>query len=150
MQLRGAIYHHRNLVFHNGFVGKKYLILLNTPSKNEPYLFVKTTSQQKGKPATPGCIKERSLFFIPAGKTFFKQDTWVQLFEIYAIIPMDIDRDKHITIEGRLDVRIIDNIVNCLFEAEEDNLPAIHRKLLRPPMQDALLKLRERFKSNRS
>jgi hypothetical protein len=46
LQTRGAIYHHNKLVFHNGFTGKKYLILLNTPVKNEPYLFVKTTSQK--------------------------------------------------------------------------------------------------------
>jgi hypothetical protein len=47
------------LVFHNGFTGKKYLILLNTPGKKEPYLFVKTTSQKKDKPSTTGCTKER-------------------------------------------------------------------------------------------
>jgi len=75
LQARGAIYHHRQLVFHNGSTGKKYLILLNTAGKKEPYLFVKTTSQKKDKPSTIGCIKERSLFFIPAGKTFFPKDT---------------------------------------------------------------------------
>jgi len=53
LQTRGTIYHHRKLVFHNGFIGKKYLILLNTPGKNEPYLFVKTTSQKKDKPQLP-------------------------------------------------------------------------------------------------
>jgi hypothetical protein len=47
LHARGTIFHHSQLVFHNGFVGKKYLILLNTPAKKEPYLFVKTTSQQK-------------------------------------------------------------------------------------------------------
>ena len=82
MQARGAIYHHRQLVFHNGFTGKKYLILLNTPGKKEPYLFVKTTSQKKDKPSTTGCIKERSLFIIPAGRIFFPKDTWIQLYEL--------------------------------------------------------------------
>jgi len=75
LQTRGAIYHHRQLVFHNGFTGKKYLVLLNTPTKKEPYIFVKTTSQQKNRPTKPGCIQEKSLFFIPAGKTFFKKNT---------------------------------------------------------------------------
>ena len=82
MQTRGTIYHHRQMVFHNGFTGKKYLILLNTPGKKEPYLFVKTTSQKKDKPSTTGCIKERSLFFIPAGRIFFPKDTWIQLYEL--------------------------------------------------------------------
>jgi hypothetical protein len=77
LQIRGAIYHHSNLLFHNGFTGKKYLILLNTPRGKEPYLFVKSTSQKKEKPSTPNCIKDRSLYFIPAGKRFFKKDTWI-------------------------------------------------------------------------
>jgi len=145
LQTRGAIYHHRQLVFHNGFVGKKYLILLNTPSKSEPYLFVKTTSQKKDKPTTPGCMEKRSLFFIPAGKAFFKLDTWVQLFEIYPIQPQDIDTNKDITVEGSLDVKLIDDIVKCLFEAEEDNISPIHKDLLRPPLQESLLKLKEKF-----
>ena len=128
MQTRGAIYHHSQLVYHNGVIGKKYLILLNTPAKDEPYLFVKTTSQKKDKPSTPGCIKKRSLFFLPAGKTFFKLDTWVQLYELYPICHQDIDADKDITIEGSLSVKLIDEIVNCLFLAEEENLSLIFKK----------------------
>lgn len=149
MKTRGAIYHHKQLVFQNGLIGKKYLILLNSPSQNEPYLFVKTTSQKKDRPTTHGCIKKRSLFFIPAGKTFFKLDTWVQLFEIYPIPPKDIDTDKDITIEGSLNVKMIDDIVNCLLEAEEDNISPIFKKLLRPPIHDSLLKLKEKFDKSR-
>lgn len=145
MQTRGTIYHHRELVFHNGFVGKKYLILLNTPDKKEPYLFVKTTSQKKDKPTTDGCIKDRSLFFIPASKSFFPKNTWVQLYEIYPIPPKDMDTDKNISVVGSLDVKMIDDIVNCLFEAEEDNISPIQKDLLRPPLQDALLKLKAKF-----
>ena len=149
MQTRGAIYHHRKMVFHNGFIGKKYLILLNTPTKEEPYLFVKTTSQKRDKPTTPGCIKNSSLFFIPAGKTFFPLDTWVQLYEIYEFAPKDIDTNKDITIEGNLDAKMINDIINCLFEAEEDNIISIHKKLLRPPLSDSLLKLKEKYDKNR-
>ncbi|MCG2776670.1 MAG: hypothetical protein L6406_13430 [Desulfobacterales bacterium] len=109
-------------MFHNGFIGKKYIILLNSPAKKEPYLFVKATSQQKHKPARAGCIKERSLFFIPAGKTFFKKDTWVQLYELYELYeftPDEIDNNKEMTVEGSLNVKMIDDIVNCLFLSEE-------------------------------
>jgi hypothetical protein len=149
LKTRGAIYHHKKLVFHNGSIGKKYLLLLNSPSKNEPYLFVKTTSQKKDKPTTPGCISHYSLFFIPASKTFFIVDTWVQLFEIYPISPNDIDTNKDITIKSSLDVKMIDDIVNCLFECEEDNISSIFKKLLRPPLHDSLLKLKEKFNKNR-
>ncbi len=145
MQARGTIYHHNQLTFHNGFVGKKYLVLLNTPSKNEPYLFVKTTSQQKSKPSTPGCIKKYSLFFIPGKKTFFPKNTWVQLYELYLISPNDIDNNNDISIVGSLDHKMIDDIVNCLFDAEADNIAPVNKKLLRPPIQDFLLKLKEKF-----
>lgn len=148
MQTRGAIYHHTQLVFHNGFIGKKYIILLNSPAKKEPYLFVKATSQQKHKPARAGCIKERSLFFIPAGKTFFKKDTWVQLYELYEFTPDEIDNNKEMTVEGSLNVKMIDDIVNCLFLSEEDNIAGIHKELLRPPLQDSLLKLKDKFNKN--
>jgi hypothetical protein len=136
------------MVYHNGYTSKKCLVLLNTPTKDESYLFVKTTSQKKDKPTTPGCIKNPSLFFIPAGKTFFKLDTWVQLYEIYEFAPKDIDTDRNMTIVGSLDVKMIDDIVNCLFEAEEDNIIAIHKELLRPPLHDSLLKLKEKFDKN--
>ncbi len=149
MQARGAIYHHSKLIFHNGFTGKKYLILLNTPSKKEPYLFVKTTSKKKDKPPKPGCIKERSLFFIPAGKTFFKKDTWVQLYERYEFTPDEIDNIEEITVEGSVDVKMIDDIVNCLFDSEEENIPMIHKKLLRPPLDEALQKLQKKFSKNK-
>jgi hypothetical protein len=149
LQTRGTIYHHRQLVFHNGFTGKKYLILLNTPGKKESYLFVKTTSQKKDKPTTSGCIKERSLFFIPTGSTFFPRDTWVQLYDIYEFSPKDIDANKDITVEGSLDAKMIDDIVNCLFEAEEDNIAPIYKTLLRPPLQDSLLKLKDKFNKDK-
>jgi len=121
------------------------MVLLNTPSKNEPYLFVKTTSQKKDKPSTPGCIKKRSLFFIPGGKIFFPKDTWVQLFDLYLFPAKDIDNNKDTTIVGSLDHKMIDDIVNCLFDTEADNISPIVKKLLRPPLQDSLLKLKEKF-----
>jgi hypothetical protein len=145
LQTRGAIYHHRQLVFHNGFTGKKYLVLLNAPTKKEPYIFVKTTSQQKNRPTKPGCIQEKSLFFIPSGETFFKKNTWVQLYELYPIPPEDIDSMDEITLEGSLDVEIIDDIANCLFLAEEENIPPVFINFLRPPIQDSLLKLQDKF-----
>jgi hypothetical protein len=75
--MQGTLYHHKKMEFGDGGLGVKLLILLNSPSKDEPYLCVKTTSQQKNKPSTPGCIQKESLFFIPAGSTFFQKDTWV-------------------------------------------------------------------------
>lgn len=88
-------------------------------------------------------------FFIPAGKTFFKKDTWVQLYELYEFTPDEIDNNKEITVGGSLNVKMIDDIVNCLFLSEEDNIAGIHKGLLRPPLQDSLLKLKDKFNKNR-
>lgn len=89
------------------------------------------------------------MFFIPAGKTFFWQDTWVQLYDIYEFTPHEIDNNKEITIEGSFDVRIIDDIVKCLFVSEGDNISGIHKRLLRPPLRDSLQKLKDKFNKNR-
>jgi hypothetical protein len=89
------------------------------------------------------------LFFIPAGKTFFPKDTWVQLYELYPITPKDIDTNKEISVVGTLDAKMIDDIVNCLFEAEEDNIAPVFQKLLRPALKDSLLKLQDMFNKDR-
>lgn len=148
MQTRGAIYHHKDMVFEDGVTGTKFLILLNTPIGQDPYLFVKVTSQQKDKPVIRGCIHKKSLFFIPAGETLFPLNTWVQLHRIYPIPPERIDSMNGITLKGSLDVKTIDDIVNCLFLAQEGDLSIIFKTLLRPPIQAGILKLRERFKKN--
>lgn len=145
MAVRGTIYHHRRLVFKNGFAGKKYIILLNTPGPNDPYLFVKTTAQKKDKPSKPGCIENRSLFFIPAKTTFFESDTWIQLHEIYSITPDVVIKDSDITEEGRFDLKLIEKIVNCLFLSSEDDISPDHRRLLRPPLEESLKKLQAKF-----
>jgi len=147
LQTRGAIYFHPSFEFKNGDTGRKLVLLLNTPSKNDPYLFVKTTSRQKDKPLRPGCIEERSLFFIPAGTTFFKENTWVELYERYPMRPNDVSKNKDMKLIGNLDIKTLDKIIDCLFAAEGDDIPPIHRRLLRPPLKESILKLKEKFDS---
>jgi hypothetical protein len=146
LSLPGTIYLHKNLVFHDGETGIKYLILLNEPQKKDPFLFVKTTSQKKNKPESPGCNRPQSVFFIPSRKTYFILDTWVQLYQIYPILPQAIKGSPDIQIAGALSSKITQAIVDCLFESEEENLSPIIINLLRPPMHDALLRLKEKFK----
>ena len=52
---------------------------------------------------------------------------------------------RTLPVEGSLDAKLIYDIVNCLFEAEEDNLITTHKNILRPPLQDSLLKLKAKF-----
>lgn len=132
--------------FNDGGIADKYLILLNTPDKREPYLFVKTTSQQKYRPKTPGCIKKHLCFFIKAETTFFPKDTWVLLHEIYEMHPNKVDTYKDVEIlREELTHEVIEEIVKCLFKVSEQDMSGKHKKLLRPPLSEALLKLQAKF-----
>jgi hypothetical protein len=141
----GSIYHHKRMVFSDGTIAIKLLILLNNPTKNEPYLCVKTTSQKKNKPSTSGCIRDRALFFIPAGTTFFGKDTWVQLYEIYPFDPYQFPRDSNVSKAGKLDHKVIEKIIDCLFLSQEDDIPPLYRDLIRPPLHVGLQKLKDKF-----
>ena len=149
MHPRGTIFHHHNLVFHNGFTGNKYLVLLNTPDKKEPYLFVKTTSQKKHKTIIIGCQKKNSLFFIPKNTTFFKLDTWVQLYEYYLFSPSDFAGNQDIKKVGSLSAGATDEIVKCMLKTQADDLPRQVKNLLQPPLKDSLEKLQSKFNRGR-
>lgn len=126
-------------------MGNKLLILLNTPGNHDPYLFVKTTSQKKDKPSTSGCIKNRSLFFIPPKTTFFEVPTWIQLYDIYAIPSTDAEKDPDLIIVGSLDLQKTDQIINCLLLAEADDIMPFHKKLLKPPLIESMEKLKKKL-----
>ncbi len=146
MEVRGTIYFHPKFEFKNGYTSEKLILLLNTPSKDESYVFVKTTSQQKNKPLRPGCLKRQSLYFIPAGASFFQTNTWVQLYEIYEVKASDLDNNPDVKIIGNLNSKIVDKIIDCLFVAAGNDIPPIQKRLLRPPIQDSILKLKEKFR----
>ena len=145
MEQRGSIYLHKKLEYENGTIGTKFLILLNFPSKNEPYLFVKTTSQSKNKPLKQGCIKERQLFSIPAKTTFFPKPTWIQLYRIYEIPAEDIKSKTDIRIVNSLDKKLIEQIVDCLFLAAGQDIMPEHKRLLEPSGKIAYQKLLEKW-----
>lgn len=149
MQARGSVYLHKNMRFPNGGMADKYLVLLNTPSKKEPYLFVKTTSQQKNKPKNSGCIKKFGLYYISPGETLFPKHTWIQLYPIFEIQPNRINNNPDVKKVGDLDHKKIDDIVNCLFLTHDIDILPSHRKLLRPPIEEGILKLAEKYRKDR-
>ena len=132
--MRGTVYHHSKFGFHDGGIGKKYIILLNSPSTTEPYLFAKVTSQGNGKPITPGCIIRLKLFFIPwDGKHCFKLDSWVQLHEIYEFSSAGMVKNgikKDMTVHGKIAPIVVNQIVNCYIKSNGDDLIQYNRKLL--------------------
>lgn len=145
MKQQGEIYYHPEFEFKNGGKSEKLIILLNAPSKNEPCLFVKTTSQEKNKPLKPGCNKSESLFFIPIGSSTFSLNTWVELYEIYEMPSDDVIKNQAIEYKDKLDGKTIEKIIECLFIAEDENIISFHRKLIRPVLQNGLIKLKEKW-----
>jgi len=149
MNVRGSVYHNPNFIFHDGAIGNKLLILLNTPTGSEDYLFVKTTSKQKERTKKPGCRKHyaQGHYFIPKETEYFHEDTWVLLYELYPISPEDIDNldDWRILKDIALSVETIEQIIDCLFKHHGEDIPEIYESWLKPPMETALAKLAERF-----
>ena len=146
MTAKGTIFIHKKFVYENGSTGEKYLILLNTPGKKEgPYLFVKTTSQEKNKPLTPGCIEDKSLFFIPSKTTYFSKNTWIQLYSLQEFDQEYTVNNSDIKIVNTLKTKMIDEIIDCLIRAEKDDIPLWQMNLLQFPLDDRIQKLKAKW-----
>ena len=149
MNVRGSVYHNPRFKFHDGVVGNKLLILLNTPTDDEDYLFVKTTSKQKRRVKSPGCGKyyAQGEYFIPKGTDCFTEDTWVLLCDLYPISPKDIDNshDWHLLKGTVLSVETMQQIIDCLFKHHGEDIPEIYEPWLKPPIESALSKLAKKF-----
>jgi hypothetical protein len=50
-----------------------------------------------------------------------------------------------VSVLGKLDGEIVNAIIDCLLLSQKDDIPPIFRDLLRPPLQAALLKLKEKY-----
>ena len=150
--IRGAIFHNPQFRFHDGEIGNKLLVLLNTPSDKESCLFVKTTSQKKDKPSTIGCFKHNytGLYFIQKGTQTFKKDTWVILFKPYEIRPCDVNLKNGWKKIGSLSANTMKQIIDCLFTHHEDDISELHEVWLKPPITASIHKLKEKFNSKRN
>jgi len=132
--VRGRIYFHNDFGFHDGDNGKKFIILINNPQNLEPYLFIKTTTQQKNKPAVEGCHIKEEVFYIPSGKSFFLKNTWVQLHEIYAFTPTKLIADginKALIRKSELTEQMISAIVNCLLKSNIEDIEPEYIELIK-------------------
>jgi len=147
LRVRGAIYHFKNFTFLDGTSSDKFIILLNTPEKNDPCLFVPVTSKQWNKPKTEGCISLHRVFFLPAGTAFFRLDSWVELYPVYEI--ESIDSNPNATIANQLKTAVIDEIVNCLLSCAGYDISGRHKKLLNPPLTASIQSLADKFKKFR-
>jgi len=152
MTIRGTIFHNPKFEFHDGEIGNKLLLLLNTPDKNESCLFVKTTSKRKDKPPNVGCFKHNytGMFFLPKKTTSFPEDTWIILYRPYEIKLSDVSPTKGWKKIGCLPENMVNQIIDCLFKHHEDDISELHESWLRPAITSSLQKLKEKFNTGRS
>ena len=115
---RGDVFSHKDFTFKDSEHGSKLLVLLYIPrNKAEPYLFCKTTSQKKDKSTVPGCQPEASLFFVKKNTNVFREDTWLQLWDIYPITVDSVIQDcmkQYMTRIDTLSALLIRQILNCI------------------------------------
>jgi len=77
----GDIYIHKKFEFSDtSLTRKKFFIVLNEPSGNNPYLIIKTTSNLRNRNYATGCNPRYEEFFIPGGN-LFPIDTLLQLMD---------------------------------------------------------------------
>ena len=122
---RGTILFHTTFEFKDGDIGKKLLVVLNNQKGKDPFLVAKTTTQGNNKSQTPGCIEKEELYFIKGGKTFFREDTWIQLYEIYVFTAAEVLQDHfdgNLEIKGTLPTDIANAVKNCVKRLESIEL----------------------------
>lgn len=137
MVIRGTVFYNEKYIFENGTSKPKLLVLLNTPAKNDNYLLVRTTSQQHDKPSRKGCIRDQSVFSIPPGISLFDKHTWILLYTLSEVLPETVHDFKII---GYLDHRLTEEIIDCLFESQRDDITIHQQKMLRPSLDAHKLK----------
>ena len=123
---QGSVYFYKDFVFHDGDVGDKLFVMLNTPDpkKQDDYLVCLTTSQMKArrqkikgcglnqKPPTPS-------FFYDVKDDSFKVDTWIVFDRLYQV-----------TFTGLMQ-HTINKKVDFLFKLKPDNFRALLNCMLK-------------------
>ena len=140
----GSVFVQEDFKFRDETTGKKILVLLNRPTGNDPYVVVKTTSQQHSKPKTSGCIqKYHQAFFIAAKRPFFHKDTWIQLDDLFLLSNTHMRNKVHHI--GDLDSKTADSIVNCFLKINEQDLSPKVRGYIIPPIAQGINALANKF-----
>ncbi len=119
----GDIYFCPKFPFRDGEIGRKYLVLLNSPVNNDPYIFCRTTSQQKNKSLKEYCQEDRLLFLLLAGKDFFPKNTWLQFYELYGFTVQEVHNlhlKNDLEYKDKLQDLTVRQIKNCIKKCKDD------------------------------
>ena len=129
----GCILFDTQFKFQDNEIGEKLIVLLNSPKKKEPYLFCRTTSQEKPpfrKKMPLGCQRQSEYFFIKSNQLFPK-DTWLQLHTIFEYSQQQL-LQKHfnriVELKNNLDEIFLRQIKNCIKKSED--ISAKHMKMI--------------------
>ena len=116
----GTILHDGEFQYDDGTTGNKLAIIVSNFGKN--FLAVKTTSQQHRKSKARGCqINDKPPnYFLPKNSTWFKEDTWIQVDEIFEL-DFNILSSKN---EGKasppvLSQTVMKELLECALQSEE-------------------------------
>lgn len=91
----GTVFVFKKIKYPDGETGDiKFLILLNTPSDDEPYLFCLTTTQQHTKKAVLGCHHKQDYYYIDRDQSDFWKPTWVVFDTLYVKSAADLTKRK--------------------------------------------------------
>jgi hypothetical protein len=108
--------------FPDGDDSDKIFIVLNV-QRNDVHLILKTTSKEnKYRPKTEGCHAGLGYYYIPAGRGWFKKQTWVALHTPYEHSASELDQmclgggSRHMT---TLNDQLVRAIVNCFKKTDE-------------------------------
>lgn len=123
---------HDNFQFHDGAIGKKYLVVLG--SHNGQSVLVKTTSQGRRYLLDFGCqiTHRHPNFHLVKGCCCFPAPTWVCLDEFYLLKQSDL-LAKHFKGEvfkfGELDSSLYKLLISCALESLD--ITEIHSNIIK-------------------
>lgn len=134
------IYLSNKFVFEDGEQARKLLIVLNNPrSEEEPYLIVLTTSQQKKRERVQGCFYKEGYYFLPVGKDWFREDTWIKFNIIYPWSYVDVLKEsmskRNLTFCSELDENNFKQILKCIIKSPDITIK--YRKILEASIIEA-------------
>ncbi|MBW8003215.1 MAG: hypothetical protein FVQ80_14540 [Planctomycetes bacterium] len=121
----GCILFDTTFKFKDKEIGEKLIVILNNPLKGQPFLVCRTTSKEKSyrKKIPKGCQQKGKYFFSERGDAYFKDDTWLQLDDIYEYNNVEMLRKKFkgtLQILENLNDNILRQIKNCINNESED------------------------------
>lgn len=120
---RGTVLFHTKFRFTDGEIGEKLLIILNTPTPNEPYLVCRTTSKCKYYITKEGCHEDKGIYHIKANRDGFSYDTWIQLSDIFEFTQEELLNARHVhktcQIKHCLKENTIRAILNCIWKCDD-------------------------------